>query len=521
MAGYKAFQQKFMGVDLLDDTVFSDFESRKLRYAILWAMYENTAYSKMHLWSHLYKVDYGLYRYTRNIYNPSYRIGEFWKVHLLGGKLDPEAGDGKETPSALPIITENEKFRPALSQLWKWSNWQINKDIAGLWTPVLGDGVLRVVDDQERKKVYLRNVHPGTLKDVVTDDFGNVKGYEIEEYVPDPRKGRGAPKVKYTEIAARDGDNVVYRTLLNDQPYAWDANQGAEWFQPYGFIPMVVYQHNNVGLSFGWSELMPGLSQFREVDDLASKLSDQIRKVVNSKWLYIGVGKPGSENPKTKEGDQSADNRQPGREQEGALYGPVGSDAKPLVAPLDIENAAAYIKDILADIERNFPELNADMHNVEGEISGRALRINRAPAEDKVLQRRPNYFDALKRAQQMAVAIGGENGYDGFDGFDLKSYEKGDLEHEIGERPVFGKDPLDDLEFDAQFWAVAQQAKLFGIPPLVFLKQKGWTEEQINEVKNSAEYQAHVAAMEAATEAAKNPQTPATNRFGNQTQTQK
>src|SRR5574338_1275075 len=117
MAGYKAFQQKFMGAELLFSDDYTGFESRKLRYAILWSMYENTAYAKIHTWGDLYKTEYGLYRYIRNIYNPSYRIGEFWKAHLLGGSLDPEAGDGKEIPSALPIATDNESLRPALAQL--------------------------------------------------------------------------------------------------------------------------------------------------------------------------------------------------------------------------------------------------------------------------------------------------------------------------------------------------------------------------------------------------------------------
>jgi hypothetical protein len=102
----------------------------------------------------------------------------------------------------------------------------------------------------------------------------------------------------------------------------------------------------------------------------------------------------------------SNNNPEPGREEIPTFYGPLGADAKPLVAPLSIVDTSAYIKDILANIEEDYPELNADMHNVEGDISGRALRINREPAENKVQQRRPNYDDALKRAQQMAVAIG-------------------------------------------------------------------------------------------------------------------
>ena len=79
--------------------------ARNMRYRILWAMYENSAYRNLHHWSKSYKVAYGLYRYIRAIYNPSYRLGEFWKAHLLAGKLDADAGDGEAVPSALPIIT--------------------------------------------------------------------------------------------------------------------------------------------------------------------------------------------------------------------------------------------------------------------------------------------------------------------------------------------------------------------------------------------------------------------------------
>ncbi|MDD2920996.1 MAG: hypothetical protein PHQ36_01810, partial [Anaerolineales bacterium] len=358
MAGYKAFQSRFMGSDLLDEQNFTDFNARKLRYAILWAMYENNAYSKMQKWAQAYKSEYGLYRYTRNIYNPSYRIGEFWKIHLLGGKLDPEAGDGVKIPSALPILTDNEALRPALAQLWKWSNWQVQKDISGLWTPVMGDGVFKVIDDPEKRRVYLTPLNPGILKDAEMDNLGNVKAYSLEENRPDPRQGYSGVRVTYREEAFRDGDNVVYQTYLNDQLYGWDG-WDAEWSEPYGFVPLVVFQHNNVGLDFGWSELFPGLSKFREVDDISSKLSDQIRKMVDSGWLFSGVSNKSQATPKASGETPSNNNPEPGREEIPALYGPVGASATPLVAPLDIAATSAYIKDILAVIEEDYPELSA------------------------------------------------------------------------------------------------------------------------------------------------------------------
>ena len=512
MAGYKAFQETFMRADLLAEKPFADFEARKLRYAILWGMYENTAYRNVHTWAQMYKTQYGLYRYTRAIYNPSYRLGEFWKTHLMGGALDPAAGDGKEVPSALPIIipTENPTLRNSIATLWQDSNWQINKDIMGLWGPVLGDTVLKIIDDPAREKVYLKNVHPGTVKDITLDDWGNIKAYVIEEKRANPKDSKSSVQVTYREEAARDGVNVVYRTYLDDRPYAWNPDTGEEWEEPYGFIPMVVVQHNNVGLSFGWSEIYPGLSKFREVDDLASKLSDQIRKMVDPFWLFAGVAKP-KVDKSAKPGDDENSPEQ-GREELPAIWAPDASArAQAITTDLNVADTSEHIKTILADIERDYPELNSDMHNVQGEISGRALRINREPSENKVQQRRPNYDNALVRAHQMAIAIGGFRGYEGYQGFDLDSYDAGALDHSIGARPVFAKDPLDDIEREQAFWTAANVAKSFGIPPLIYLKRQGWSEEDIAEIEQSEEYQLRSESMKASVDAMRNAEIPVKN----------
>ena len=493
MTGYKAFREKYVSSDQINIENFTDFDARKLRYSIMWAMYENTAYDKIHTWSTSYKTEKGLYKYIRNIYNPSYRLGEFWKTKLLGGLLDPLAGDGKETPSALPIVTENENLRPAIAQVWNWSNWQVKKDVFGLLTPLLGDGVLRIVDDPDRGKVYIKPIHPSKLKDVELDDFGNVKGYVLEYQRAEPRPGRSG-MVTYREIAEREenSDSIFYSTYLNEGLYAWD-NHDAEYDVPYGFVPMVVLQHNDVGLDFGWSEIYPGLSKFREVDDQASKLHDQIRKLVEGAWLLAGVTKPSS-TPVVTGQDATDEKPQPGREEMKIIYStnPQAS-AHSLVSPIQIGEVSANIKDLIAELERDYPELKVDLANASQDISGRALRINRAPAEAKVLQRRPNYDNAMVRAQQMAVAIGGFRGYDEvFNSFDLESYKAHALDHSIGARPVFDTDPMDELEQDGVFWDNANKAKAAGIPLPVYLKQQGWTDEQVNEVVDSDEYKTRI-----------------------------
>ena len=57
-----------------------------------------------------------------------------------------------------------------------------------LWGATLGDVGLQVVDDTVREKVYLKLVHPASIRDVTLDPFGNVKGYLLEELREHPAK---------------------------------------------------------------------------------------------------------------------------------------------------------------------------------------------------------------------------------------------------------------------------------------------------------------------------------------------
>jgi hypothetical protein len=222
MNGFKAFREGFMYSGDNDLGPFSDFDARKVRYAVLWSHYENNSYRDINTWAQAYKATFGLYRYTRSIYSPAYRIAEFWKAHLWGGMLDPEAGDGISTPSALPIITDHDELRAAISQIWLWSNWQVKKNVFTLKSTVLGDGIMKEIDDVDHERVYLKSVHPGTIRNIETDETGNIKSYYIEERWPDPKRPKKT--VLYGERASREGDTVLYETFMDGKPYAWPDN---------------------------------------------------------------------------------------------------------------------------------------------------------------------------------------------------------------------------------------------------------------------------------------------------------
>ena len=140
MDGIRAFRQAYVSAGSLDSADYGDVEARQFRYLLYWAFYENTIYQNVHQWSTHYRQLEGLYRYIRGIYNPSYRIGEFWRSHIWGGTLDFEAGTGEGgNATAIPIITDNDKIRPAIGQVWRWSNWQTFKGICSLHGAVMGD----------------------------------------------------------------------------------------------------------------------------------------------------------------------------------------------------------------------------------------------------------------------------------------------------------------------------------------------------------------------------------------------
>lgn len=469
--GVVAFREAYLTSFVADTPSWDEQKARQMRYNVLWAQYDSTSYRDIQGWANAYRTQYAMYKFIRPIYNPAYRLGEFWKSHIFGGLLSPEA----DNTGAVPISTDNESLRPAIAELWKWSRWQVKKDILSVRGTILGDAAIQIVDDIDRGRVYMELLHPGDIKEVDLDPFGSVKSYTIEKMIPHPTKP--TTTVRHTEIVSRSGDDVVYQTFLNDRPYAFN-DDPAEWAVPYGFIPLVIIQHNDVGLGWGWSELHPIRAKVQEVDGLASQLSDHIRKTVDPIWImkmkYSDITIPVT-SPAT-----DGTSPEPGREELQTIYtGKDGGGAEAMVADIDMESVLMHIDNVLKEIERDVVELSSDIHTASGSASGRALRTARQPIVAKALIRRNNYDAGLVSAQQMAVAIGGFRKYDGYSGFGLDSFGKGDLDHTITARKVFESDPLDDAEVTTAEWNAARAAVDAGVKLEGYLRSKGLSEEEI------------------------------------------
>lgn len=479
------------------------FDARCARYAVYSAHYENTAYDDVHSWAADYKTSHGLYRYTRGIYNPTKRLVEFWATHLMGGTIDPEAGDGKETPSCLPILTTNEELRQTIAVFWRDSQWQILKEWFCRLGPMLGDVVVRICDDVEGRRVRMEVIHPGTLEWADFDDEGNVLAYRIKESRLDPEFDRAdvpptispddsRKRVDYLEYCYLDQDSgqVHYKTYRDNVLYAWNG-VAAEWSEPYGFIPLIVHAHakSDPKSHYGSPEIHAAAPKVRNLDDLASMLHDQIRVAVKPKWFFSGMQDPAKTGRSLRSPSEGAaattNNPQPGRQEMEAMYAGPGATAYPLVFQLDIQFTSMEISNAAGDLERDFPELRFDRLRATGDASAKALREARKPAEAKVHAIRAGYDAALVKINKMAVVLGGLRNYPGYDGFGLMKLNDPALDHRIGPRSVFNQDPLDIIEEETAMLQAVAVGSQSGIPAAIILERCGWDDVQLKALNDA------------------------------------
>lgn len=480
VSGLKAFREAFMTPNIINTYDFNDFESRKVRYDVLASMYDNTTYRDLiHAWAIKYKSDYGLYKAIRNIYNPTNRCVEFWKWMIWGGILDPEA----QEQGAIPVQTDNQDLRKAIAAVWQASNWGAYKDIVPQYGTEFGDVAIKIVDDMPRGEVYLEVVHPKTIKDLTLDTKGYVKGYVIQEARFDP--DGGGRIVTYTEECTHDfgADAVNYRTFKDNALYAWNGVT-AEWSEPYGFVPLVAFQHIRTGDKFGWAEVHPHRTKIHELDDLASKLHDYLRKAIDPVWLFNFKKPKDGIDLRVSQTSPTTSNPQPNREELPAIYvSDANAKAQALVtSEVQIEKGISEIQNLIAELERDLPELQMDIWTAGQYTTGKALRNARQRVERKVIQRRPEYDAGLVRAHQMAVAIGGFRGYADFQGFSLDSYKAGDLAHTIPSgRPIFDTDTTEELDKKKVFWDTVIEADKQGLPLEKVLADLGKSADWIKE----------------------------------------
>jgi hypothetical protein len=366
----------------------------------------------------------GLYRFIRPVNNPIARLVELYVGEVYGGSLNlKDLSDG-----AIPIETENDNLRPALVQLYRNSNWQANKSLYVRYGSMLGDSAVKVVDDRRMLQVYLENLHPAKIHTIKRNSAGDIEFVRIEYERGDVNPRTGNYESTYTYAEEIDPDE--YRTYKDDMPFDYFTEGGkgrlTSWYNDYGFVPLEVVQHRDMGLGWGATPFSHALGKIDEVNDAWSILNDSVRKAVNIIWFM-----------KARKGTADLEFTVDERDKLPIIYG--GADANdpyPMVPNIDITAAGQNIINMQLELERDMPELALHQLRGGGQMTAPGIRAGWSDAIDKIVEARGNYDGGLIRLNKMGVFIGSMMRYPGFEDAQYASLEDEGLEHTIKERAV-------------------------------------------------------------------------------------
>ena len=473
MAAYRAFWTPALQS--------SGYESKRLqRYEFAWQFYTNEVYNQLSSYlAATYPTGTQIYRYTRGLRNPVPAWVEFYVTNVWGGTLDLQAGDGKEKPSALPILTDNDALRPAIAKLWQWSNWSAKRLLATTYSTALGDAFIVVVDSPKAGKAYMQVRRPSEFTDLEWDDFGHVKRAVIE-YRTEDDQGRAYDYKQIIEHpAVWGGPTTRYQTYKDGRPFAYDENlldgqKTWEWTVPYDFVPVVHIPFKDVGEGWGALGYAATLPKIDAANSLASLLAAQVGKTVNPAYVAYGV----------QAGNITVDSTQ--QDEIPVLYinkPPGEAKIDPLITEMDLAGALAILDAQLADIARDLPELRMSEAMRSG-LSGEALGRAFSDVAARVEAVRANHDSGLVRAQQMTIAIAGASGYDpAFRGFDLNSFRAGRLDHGIGDRQIMPTSNAEEVDTQGKQWTQVTQAVSAGVPVETALEKiMGWEDDELTDM---------------------------------------
>jgi hypothetical protein len=467
----------------------SDSQSARLsRYALLWSYYTNSAFENLRNWS-LYRENYNLYRYTRSIYNPTQRLVDFYVDHIYPGVLSE---DGSRLPSgvqlAIPLADDtSDKLKIAISQLWQWSNWQDGCGLMVRYGGAIGSVLVEVMDEVERSKVTANVVYAGHVSEIETDSTGNVQFYALEYQAIDD------DEQAYTY--RKEVDQESFRTFKNDAPFGFNG-QPAEYENPYGFVPAVWIKHINQGGDYGVPALRGSIGKIDELNSLAAHLNDHIHNLIKNPIL-IGSSGAISSLFKGKAGQatevQESDTN--GRQSQIFLKGPADVGVHKLSGNIDLDKALPYLKELLTEIEHDFPELTFYQELREmSQVTGPAAARLTGDVGNRVVKAAAQYDLQSIKLFQMMTAIAGwrlstgawamvSRQQEKFRPFDLTSYAKGDLDFAIVPRQLITLTETEAIAND-KARAEAVNLKADKISDNQWFREMGYSEEDMQLIQS-------------------------------------
>lgn len=462
------------------------FECLRDEYAQRWSRYSNSLFDKASSYNwERYKQNYRLYRNIRSLQNPCKQLVEFYVANIYPGRISKNGlpfPDG--TPSAIPFSDDtNEDLIAAIAQIWQWSNWQALKSRQIRFCAALGDVLSEVIDDTEKRKVYLDIIWPGHVADLELDHCGNVEQYALEY-----------PVIQENEryIYRKEVDKETFRYYKDGREF--DYGFGTVTSNIYGFVPATWTKHLDIGGEHGDPAIAGSEPLFDELNGLLCMTIDQVERILRAPSVLWGQASPPM-NPQKRGSTSEFTDQQNDQETHTFMTGAPGGRVDSLIAPLDFAGVDISAGRLITAIEDNHPELTLyrklrEMSQITGPAAARLI----GDVSSRVQDAQANYDQTNISLWRMATAIAGERARSGawgplseqqkkFVPFDLTSYERGDLDMSIATRPLLIPTKLEMAMETQATWAGVKTATEAGVPLELALKKEGWTEDELTELE--------------------------------------
>jgi len=369
------------------------------------------------------------------------------------------------------IATDNPSVRDAVEQVWKWSNFDTQKQLAVRYLALYGDLFIKL--NTSTDKVTFQIIEPQHVSSFKEDDRGYLTEVRID--VPIDVDGQSYTHTEYW--SKPDGYFAMWKHRLGVNARLDNLGDAQEvgYLAEFGidFLPFVHIKFRDTGLLRGAGCVQHALDKIDEVNREATRLSQMLFRYNKPTWVVSANDKDATGRPlpppKIKTTNPNAPEKDMTLTDNDIIYMPGLSTINSLIPPIDYTSALNVLNSLMDEIKEDLPELNYYTLR-EGNLSGKAIKLLLAGAIDKASEARNNFVAGIVRLNEMALTIGQNIGL--FSG--LGTYERGDFTHNIVLEEMF-PNSKDEVAVTLKVYVEA------GLPIGFAMKLCGFSEAEVAE----------------------------------------
>jgi hypothetical protein len=268
-----------------------------------------------------------------------------------------------------------EVWAPARKAVFDWSSWKTDGVLLVHYGAQYGVVGLKVADVRLEKRIVISALDPQTFMLVGAGETPDMA------LVIEKRTDAAGNPFQYAEVVTPD----LIRTFKNGVPMGFDGRE-AEYQNDLGFVPFVETVHIENGKPLGECTFQKAIPLLDEVNGLASRLADIVNRHAEPQWAVFGS----ESSDLVKSGDNVW------------FFPGEGSDARPLVADIDVPGVLEFVREIRDQVHGALPELSFDELRKKDQIATATLELQLMELVLKVHRTRPNYDEALAQALRLA-----------------------------------------------------------------------------------------------------------------------